>query len=159
YDTVRYLESVRLLNRYFDRPAVTTDLIVGFPGETEEEFLQTLEFIRKCAFAEMHIFPYSMRTGTPAAEMEQVEKCVKEERAVRAAETACEMHRKYLEGCVGQVFDVLFEQPVDGVFQGHAPNYMVAAVGQDNLHNQILPVKITGIRKDGVLLGVLKERQ
>ena len=67
YDTQRYLESVRLLNEYFDRPAVTTDLITGFPEETEEEFAQTLAFIQQCAFAQMHIFPYSVRPGTPAA--------------------------------------------------------------------------------------------
>src|SRR5699024_7671631 len=60
YDTNRYKESVELLNVYFDRPAITTDLIVGFPGETEEEFAATLDFIRACGFAEMHIFPYSI---------------------------------------------------------------------------------------------------
>ena len=70
YDTARYLESVELLNRWFDRPAVTTDLITGFPEETEEEFAQTLDFIRKCRFAQMHIFPYSIRPGTPAAKMD-----------------------------------------------------------------------------------------
>ena len=70
YDTDRYKKSVELLNVYFPRPAVTTDLIVGFPGETEAEFAQTLEFVRACGFAEMHIFPYSIRTGTPAAKME-----------------------------------------------------------------------------------------
>ena len=85
YDTARYKESVNLLNVYFSRPAITTDLIVGFPGETEEEFSATLDFVRSCGFAEMHIFPYSIRTGTPAAEMEQVPKSVKEERAARAA--------------------------------------------------------------------------
>ncbi len=156
YDTARYFESVQLLHQYFDRPAVTTDLIVGFPGETEEEFSQTLAFIRKCAFAEMHIFPYSVRTGTPAAEMAQVEKRVKEERAARAAETAHEMRRKYLENCVGRVFDVLFEQPADGVFQGHAPNYMVVAAEGDGLHNQVLPVKITGVREDHILQGIIE---
>ena len=65
----RYYESVQLLRGYFDRPAITTDLIVGFPGETEEEFQQTLTFLQRCAFAAMHIFPYSKRPGTPAAKM------------------------------------------------------------------------------------------
>ena len=71
YDTKRYYESVQLLREYFRSPGITTDLITGFPGETEEEFAATLEFIRSCGFAEMHIFPYSRRPGTPAAEMEQ----------------------------------------------------------------------------------------
>ena len=154
YDTARYKESVDLLNASFDRPAVTTDLIVGFPGETEEEFSATLGFIRACAFAEMHIFPYSIRPGTPAAEMEQVPKAVKEDRAARAAAAAEELHRAYLEGCVGRVYDVLYEQPVDGLYQGHAPNYMVAAVQGDGLHNRTLPTRITGV-ENGVLLGEL----
>jgi len=64
YDTARYFESVSLLRRHFDRPAITTDLIVGFPGETQEEFDQTLSFIQKCAFSAMHVFPYSKRPGT-----------------------------------------------------------------------------------------------
>ena len=144
-----------MLNVYFERPAVTTDLIVGFPGETEEEFAKTLLFVRQCGFAEMHIFPYSIRTGTPAADMEQVPKAVKEVRAAKAAETARELHTAYLSGCVGQVYEVLFEQSYDGVFQGHAPNYMVVGVEANGLHNQILPVRITGVR-DGLLLGSLQ---
>ncbi len=80
YDTARYAQSVALLNQYFDRPAITTDLICGFPEETEEEFSQTLDFIAACGFAQMHIFPYSVRPGTPAAKMPQVPKAVKEER-------------------------------------------------------------------------------
>jgi len=154
YDTKRYKESVDLLNESFDRPAVTTDLIVGFPGETEEEFAATLEFVRACGFAEMHIFPYSIRPGTPAAEMEQVSKQVKEDRAARAAAVAEELHRTYLQGCVGQVYDVLYEQPVNGLYQGHAPNYMAAAVRGEGLHNQILSTRIVGVQ-DEVLLGEL----
>ena len=156
YDTARYKESVDLLNTFFDRPAVTTDLIVGFPGETEEEFAATLAFIQSCGFAEMHIFPYSIRPGTPAAEMEQVPKAVKEDRAARAAAVAEELHRTYLQGCVGQVYDVLYEQPAKGLYQGHAPNYMVAAVKGygEELHNRTLPTRIVGVG-NGALLGEL----
>ena len=152
YDTSRYIQSVELLNVYFDRPAVTTDLIVGFPGETEEEFSATLDFVRRCGFAEMHIFPYSIRPGTPAAEMEQVPKAVKEDRAARAAAAARELNRAYLSGCVGQVYDVLYEQECGGLYQGHAPNYMVVGTAGEGLHNQIRPTRITGIG-DGLLLG------
>ena len=85
YDSARYYESVTLLREHFDRPGITTDLIVGFPGETEEEFDQTLDFVRRCAFSAMHIFPYSRRTGTPAATLPgQVPKAEKEARARRA---------------------------------------------------------------------------
>ena len=152
YDTNRYIQSVELLNVYFGRPAVTTDLIVGFPGETEEEFSATLDFVRRCGFAEMHIFPYSIRPGTPAAEMEQVPKAVKEDRAARAAAAARELNRAYLSGCVGQVYDVLYEQECGGLYQGHAPNYMVVGTAGEGLHNQIRPTRITGVG-DGLLLG------
>ena len=154
YDTARFYESVALLRRYFDRPAVTTDLICGFPGETEEEFAQTLEFIRRCDFAAMHIFPYSIRPGTKAAAMEQVSAPVKEQRAARAAEAAERMHRAYLEGCVGRVYPVLFEQMKDGRCHGHALNYMEVAVAASDLHNEVINTKIVGIDGD-VLIGEL----
>lgn len=156
YDTARYLQSVELLNRWFDRPAVTTDMIVGFPCETEEEFAKSLDFIKKCAFAQMHIFPYSIRPGTPAAEMDQIPKSVKEERAKRAAEVADAMHRAYLEGCVGRIYPVLYEQEKDAKFSGHAPNYMEVFVDGVELHNCLRNTRITAV--DGSrLLGMLEE--
>lgn len=151
YDTARYLGSVNLLNQYFERPAVTTDLITGFPEETEEEFSQTLGFIRTCGFAQMHIFPYSIRPGTPAAKMTQVHKSVKEERAHRAAEVAAEMRQAYLEGCIGKTYEVLFEQPKDGKFFGHAPNYMEVLADGAHLHNVIRNVQIIGTNGDQLL--------
>ena len=156
YDTARFAQSVDLLNQYFEHPAVTTDLITGFPEETEEEFSRTLDFIRRCGFAQMHIFPYSIRPGTPAADMRQVPKSVKEERARRAAEAAAELHREYLAACVGAVYPVLFEQPKGGKYFGHAPNYMEVLAEGTDLHNQVRNVKITG--SDGEsLLGELLE--
>ena len=154
YDTARFYQSVTLLRAYFDRPAVTTDLICGFPGETEEEFARTLAFIEKCGFAAMHIFPYSIRPGTKAAAMEQLSAAVKERRAARAAEVASQMHRAYLEGCVGQVYPVLFEQERDGYYTGHAPNYCEIGVRGEDLHNKVLKVKITGTDGD-MLIGEL----
>ena len=156
YGTARYLQSVELLNRWFDRPAVTTDLIAGFPEETEEEFAQTLAFIQKCGFAKMHIFPYSIRPGTPAAKMAQVPKAVKAERARRAAAAAEEMRSSYLRGCVGRTYAVLFEQPREGRFLGHAPNYMEVLAEGENLHNIVKNVHITGTNGE-VLLGRLAE--
>lgn len=151
YDTARYLESVALLRAYFSGVAVTTDLITGFPGETEEEFEKTLAFLRRCAFAQIHVFPYSIRPGTRAAAMEQVPKSVKEARAARAGQVAVELHEKYLLSCVGQIFPVLFEQAgEDGCFVGHAPNYMEVAAAGENLHNCLRSVRITGV--DGSVL-------
>ena len=158
YDTGRYLESVELLKKTFDRPAVTTDLITGFPEETEEEFEKTLEFIRRCGFAQMHIFPYSIRPGTPAAQMTQVPKAVKEERARRAASVAAELHAAYLQGCVGETYPVLFEQPRDGKFSGHAPNYMEVLADGADLHNQVRQVRITEVRGE-YLVGECLEKQ
>ena len=156
YDTTRYVQSVELLNQYFEHPAITTDLITGFPEETEEEFSKTLSFLERCGFAQMHIFPYSIRPGTPAADMPQVPKAVKEERAHRAAQVAAGLHRQYLEGCVGRTYPVLFEQSRDGRYFGHAPNYMEVLADGADLHNQVRDVTITGT--DGeVLLGTLVE--
>lgn len=149
YDTARYLESVALLRRWFDRPAITTDLICGFPQETEEEFADTLAFLERCGFAAVHVFPYSIRPGTRAAAMPQVPGPVKEERAARAAALAATLHRDYLAGCVGKVYPVLFEQPVNGRYGGHAPNYMEVAVeGGAALHNRVENVYITGTDGD-----------
>ena len=156
YDTARYLESVELLRRYFDHPAITTDMITGFPEETEEEFAASLAFIRKCGFAQMHVFPYSIRPGTPAAKMTQIHKSVKEERAKRAAAVAEEMRRAYLEECVGRICPVLFEQPKDGRFFGHAPNYMEVLVEGEDLHNTVKNVRITAVEGER-LLGVIVE--
>ena len=152
YDTARYYESVRLLREYFDRPGITTDLIVGFPGETEEEFAQTLDFIQKCAFSAMHIFPYSRRTGTPAAAMpDQVPNAVKEDRAHRAGSVARDMHRAWLESWVGQTLPVLFEEEKDGLWRGHTPNYTEVFAPGSGLHNVIKEVKITGLREESLL--------
>ena len=156
YDTARYLQSVQWLNQYFDRPAITTDLIVGFPQETEEEFAQTLDFIRRCAFSSMHIFPYSRRSGTPAATMAgQIPHAVQEQRAQAAQAVAREMEKAYLQALVGSTLPVLFEEEKEGLWQGHAPNYVaVRAVGED-LHNQLRQVTVTGVG-DGILLGTIQ---
>ena len=156
YDTARFYESVDLLRKHFDRPAVTTDMIVGFPGETEEEFAQSLEFIRRCAFAAMHIFPYSRRPGTPAAAMPgQVPKAVKEERAGRAAEIAAGMEQDYLSRFAGQTMEVLFEEERDGLWRGHTTRYCEVRVRSgENLHNQLRQVSVTGVG-EGYLEGEL----
>ena len=154
YDTARFYESVSLLRQYFDRPAITTDLITGFPGETEEEFAQTLAFIGRCGFAAMHIFPYSVRPGTKAAAMpDQCTAAVKEQRAARAAETAERMKQAYLRGCVGQTYPVLFEQEKNGLYVGHAPNYCQVGVRGEDLHNAVRNVKIEAVDGDMLIGG------
>ena len=151
YDTGRYLESVDLLNKHFPGCAVTTDMIVAFPGETQEEFHQSLEFIRKCGFADMHIFPYSRRPGTPADKMPgQHDNATKEARSKAAIAVAEEMKQAYLEKLVGKDLEVLFEEEDGAYWIGHTPNYVkVYAVGED-LHNQVRNVVITGVFRDGL---------
>ena len=156
YDSNRYYESVKFLHEVYDQPAVTTDLIVGFPGETEEEFQQTLDFIQKCAFSAMHIFPYSKRPGTPAAKLPgQVLNAVKEERAHRAAQIARTMQDAYLDSWVGETVPVLFEEERDGLWRGHTTRYCEVTVqSAQPLHNQLRQVRLTG-RDGGALQGVL----
>ena len=156
YDSNRYYESVKFLHQVYDRPAITTDLIVGFPGETEEEFHQTLDFIQKCAFSAMHIFPYSKRPGTPAAKLPgQVLNAVKEERAHRAAQIARTMQDAYLDSWVGETVPVLFEEEREGLWRGHTTRYCEVAVqSAQPLHNQLRQVRLTG-HVGGSLQGVL----
>ena len=152
YDTARYYESVRLLREYFPDCAVTTDMIVAFPGETQEEFEESLSFIRKCAFADMHIFPYSRRPGTPADTMPgQLGNAVKEERSRRAIAVAQEMSDAYRQNMIGTTQAVLFEEIQQGLYTGHAPNSIRVYAKGENLHNQVRPVKITALFQDGVL--------
>ena len=152
YDTARYLESLELLRRFFPGCAVTTDMIVAFPGETEEEFRQSLEFIRKCAFAGMHIFPYSRRPGTPAADMPgQLGNDVKEERSRAAIAGARQMNRSYRESLVGTLQEVLFEEEEGAFSTGHARNYIRVWAEGKGLHNRIRSVRITGLYQDGLV--------
>ena len=155
YDTARYFESVQLLNRYFPGCAVTTDMIVAFPGETEEEFAASLEFIKKCGFADMHIFPYSRRPGTPADKMPgQLSNGVKEERSHAAIAVAQALAHTYRQSLKNTQLPVLFEEKDGAYYIGHAPNYVKVYVQGDGLHNQVCQVRITEPYKDGVL-GVL----
>ncbi len=151
YDTARYFQSVALLNRYFPDCAITTDLIVAFPGETEEEFAETLAFIEKCGFGDMHIFPYSRRPGTPADKMTgQHNNATKEERSRAAIAVAEKLSENYRKQFVGKSLPVLFEEAEGAYYTGHTPNYLKVYVAEKELHNQILPVELTGLYKDGL---------
>ena len=151
YDTARYLESVRMLQKWFPGCAVTTDLIVGFPGETEEEFAESLAFARTCGLAMVHVFPYSRRAGTPAASMPgQLSRAEKADRSARAVAAAAELHREFLTAMCGTEQDVLFEQVEDGWFTGHAPNGMKVYARGEDLHNTVRRVRIEGLQEEGL---------
>ena len=152
YNTARYYQSVALLRKFFPECAVTTDMIVAFPGETEEEFAESLAFIRKCAFADMHIFPYSRRPGTPADKMPgQHNNATKEARSRAAIALAEEMSRAYRQGFVGRTLEVLFEEREGEFYTGHAPNYIKVYTRGENLHNEIRTVTVLEVYRDGVI--------
>ena len=152
YDTARYYQSVELLRKFFPECAVTTDMIVAFPGETEEEFAESLAFIRKCAFADMHIFPYSRRPGTPADKMPgQHNNATKEARSRGAIALAEEMSRAYRESFIGRTLEVLFEEREGEFYTGHAPNYIKVYARGEDLHNEIRTVTVLEVYRDGVL--------
>ena len=151
YGTEEFYAVTERLRAAFPGCSITTDLICGFPGETEEEFSATLAFLEKCAFSAMHIFPYSVRPGTKAASMpDQVTKEEKAARCERARAVADRMRSGYLASHVGRELSVLFETEEDGVCSGHAENYTEVSVPGYGLRGLVKKVKITAA--DGQML-------
>ena len=134
YTTAQYRQNVALLRQYYDNPAVTTDIMVGFPGETEADFECSLAFLKEIAFAEAHVFAYSPRKGTRAAAMPgQIAKHEKERRAKLMADAAKQCRAKYLESCAGKQAEVFVEREVSpGVWEGHTPNYIPVQIKCDS---------------------------
>ena len=151
YTTEEYMESLERLRNAFPGCAITTDMIVGFPGETEEEFEKSLSFIRQCRFADMHIFPYSRRPGTPAAEMPgQLPNAVKEERSRRAIAVAQDMSRCYHQELLGTTQAVLVEGMEGEHSVGHAMNYVKIYIPGAYPRNEIQTVAVKSLYGDGV---------
>lgn len=157
YDTARFKDLLTEIRNTLPDIMITTDIIVGFPGETDEDFKQTLDFAAECGFAKMHVFPYSKRKGTPAEKMpQQVEDAVKQQRAAALAELDNKMQQQAMEAVIGSNVEVLFEQPVDDThIEGLAGDYLrVLVVGDAKLCGEIAEAKITGLKKD-FLIGEL----
>ena len=151
YTTEEYMESLERLRNAFPGCAITTDMIVGFPGETEEEFEKSLSFIRQCRFADMHIFPYSRRPGTPAAEMPgQLPNAVKEERSRRAIAVAQDMSETYRRSLIGTAQAVLVEGMEGEHSVGHAMNYVKIYIPGAYPRNEIQTVAVKSLYGDGV---------
>lgn len=148
YSSQEYFEKCELLRKYFDNPALTTDVIVGFPGETEEEFEESKAFVDKINFYETHIFKYSKREGTKAAVMEnQIPEQVKAARSNELIELGKKKQDAYEKSMVGKTVEILVEEPavIDGksVQVGHTKEYIkVALTAAENLQNQIVKVQI-----------------
>jgi threonylcarbamoyladenosine tRNA methylthiotransferase MtaB len=153
YDTSVAYEAILELRRRFPDCGITADLITGFPGETDEEFSRTMDFITSAAFSGMHVFPYSPRPGTNAANMpHQVEKSVRQERAKIAAQAAAKMAIDFERSLVGKTVEVLFERELDGVFFGHSGNYVEVAVRDGAARNSVHAVQIIAV-DDGFVWG------
>ena len=159
YDSREYFEKTQLLRKYYDNPAITTDVIVGFPGETEEEFRITEAFVRKVNFFEMHIFKYSKRQGTVAARMEgQITEAEKGRRSTILMEAEKEMSHAYRAGYIGYETEVLFEEKKEAegetYWVGHTPQYIKVAkkAGDENWNNRLEKGKIIGFLQEDILL-------
>ena len=136
--------------------AITTDIIVGFPGETDEDFEETLAFAQTIGFAQIHVFPYSPRKGTPAAnDPDQVPAPIKTERARRLGELAEELHQRFLKEQAVKTEPVLFEEKQEGYWIGHTSNYQKVFVRSDkNLSGQLVCVRISEPFRDGLSGGI-----
>ena len=153
YDTARFYEAMQLLRRYFPDCGMTCDVIVGFPGESEEHQRQTLDFLKKAQFSDAHIFPYSRRPGTPADKMDgQIDRATKAKRSKQARAVVAETRRKFLERMIGKNLPVLFETQEGECWQGHSDNYLEVRAEGENLRGTVHNVRIDAV-SEGILVG------
>ena len=148
YTAAEFENSVSLLRKYFKNPAIATDVIVGFPGETDEEFEKSLAFVKKIKFADAHVFSYSNRKGTKADTMEnQIDPRVKEVRHKAMENAVSELKERYLESMTGENLNVLFEQEIsENVYEGTAQNYVKVIKKSDtDISKKCMTVKIEKI--------------
>ncbi len=148
YSTQEYKKRVDLLRKYFDNPAITTDIIVGFPEESEEEFNESVNFAKEIGFAGIHVFPYSRRKGTKADKMKgQLSKSQKAKRVATLLEVEKELEKEYIKSFTGKTLSVLVEEEIlteEGKIQiGFTPNYIkVQLKSEESLINQIVPITL-----------------
>ncbi len=156
YTGEEFLKILEKIRKFMPDAAITTDIITGFPGETEEEFSATRSFIEKAAFSRLHVFPYSERQGTKAADMEQIPVNIRSERAKILINDGKKLAQSFSENHMGKICNVLFEEGTDGVYEGYTENYLkVAVTSKEDISGEILPVKITKISQNGLLFGVI----
>ena len=171
YSAEEYLNSVKLLKKYYDRPGITTDIIVGFPGETDEEFEKTVAFVKEVGFLKVHVFPYSKRDGTYAARMnEQIAPEIKKKREDILIKVCEEVSEKYLESFNGDTEQVLLEEEIKGredYIMAHTARYIEVAVpkmlisGRENADKEFINVKglMLSDSSDGTLKDMMIARE
>ena len=158
YDTKVFAELLKKIRAKLPDVAITTDVIVGFPGETEENFATTREFVKSCGFSKIHIFPFSPRKGTPAASFgEVVSEKVKQRRVEELAQVDRESHEKYCESMLDKTVSVLFEQEsAEGLWEGLSGNYVrIYARSEDNLSGKIRRIMLKALYEDGMIGEIL----
>ncbi|MBE5769792.1 MAG: tRNA (N(6)-L-threonylcarbamoyladenosine(37)-C(2))-methylthiotransferase MtaB [Clostridiales bacterium] len=150
YTTEEFDRACALLRAAFPGCAITTDVIAGFPGETEEEFMETMAFCQKIGFARMHVFPYSARQGTPAAQMSnQVQKAIREERARQLIAVGNQLAKAYMENQLGTIQEVLAEECENGLAQGYTGAY-ISCHFPGGVPGQVYPIWVTGLTEEGL---------
>ena len=147
YTKEQFLELVDKMKAKIPNLTLSTDIIVGFPGETDEEFNRTYNFLEKIKFMKMHVFKYSPRNGTKAAVMEnQIDGNIKEERSNKLIELSDKNETEFLSQYIGKNVDVLFEQTVADYTEGHTKNYMLVKIPKcETIEGTLKNVEITGI--------------
>jgi len=156
YTIEEFIEITKLIRKYYNDAILTTDIIVGFPGETEDEFTTTYENLKKIKFYKMHVFKYSVRNGTKAAEMEnQVDSNIKENRSKKILKLSDENQKEYNKEYINKEIEVLFEEKKNDYYEGHTKNYIMVKVKTDkDLSNKVKKVKI--INQDNLeLIGII----
>jgi threonylcarbamoyladenosine tRNA methylthiotransferase MtaB len=151
YTAEQYKNKVELIRKYMPNAGITTDIIVGFPGETEEEFKETLEFVKEIRFSRIHVFKYSVREGTKAAEMtNQVDDVVKSERSKILIELGEEISNEFMGKFIGKDVSVLVEtEKKENIFEGYTTNYLKVLLKSDiNIRNTIVDVHVKNIKND-----------
>lgn len=155
YTTEGYKKAVDIIRKYMPDAAITTDIIVGFPNESEKDFKESFDFAKEIEFAKIHVFPYSKKRGTAAEKMpNHLPNSIKNERCRKLLDLSNSCTEKFIEKYVGKTLDVLFEQKnEDGLFEGHTSNYIkIFVTSEKNIQNKILPVYME-YRKDEILYG------
>ncbi len=157
YTTEEYLEKVNLIRKYFPDAGITTDIIVGFPTETEDDFNETLEFVDKVEFSDIHPFPFSPRSGTVAYKMQDINPQIKKERLNKMLSKKAQMKNDFALSMVGKRLTCLIEEKKDGFYQGYTENYLRVYLEEKDVKEDLVKVKIESPFKDGAIAKIIKE--
>lgn len=157
YTANEYLERIKLIRKFYPEANITTDIIVGFPEESEQEFLETVELCNSAGFGHVHIFPYSIRNGTVASKLQQVNDSVKKERTKKLIKLCTQNEQNFYKTMLGKAFTMLTEEENNGLMQGYTENYIKVYVKNKNLKpNMFVNVKLIELYADGVMAEIVK---